>query len=135
MRAADSTTPHLHELLTRIFLPSFLQDKVGCEALEGEETVGSVQAWAANMEKTKQRLQNEVEELTVELRRPETNQECTQPDHQDLRSGPRGSGTPSVNSSWLWSSLLFPKVSLKCQAIGMAMRSKAKTSHIKRKPR
>lgn len=53
------------------FLPSFLQDKVGCEAPEAEETVGSVQAWAANMEKTKQRLQNEVEELTVDLRRQE----------------------------------------------------------------
>lgn len=100
--AADSTTLQLHELFTRIFLPSFLQDKVGCEPPEAEETVGSVQAWAANMEKTKQRLQNEVEELTVDLRRPEI-QECTQPDHQDLRPGTRGSGSLSVKSALIQS--------------------------------
>lgn len=74
MRAADSTTLQIHDLLTRIFLPPFLQEKVGCEAPKAEETVGSVQAWAANMEKTEQRLQNEVEKLTVDLRRPEIQQ-------------------------------------------------------------
>ncbi|KAJ7418764.1 hypothetical protein BTVI_27654 [Pitangus sulphuratus] len=62
--------PSLQEQLPRVFLPSFPQDKVGCEAPEAE-TAESVQAWTANTGKTEQRPQTTVMNLIVDLERRE----------------------------------------------------------------
>jgi len=63
------------------------------------------------MEKTRQRLQKEVEVLTIDLekaRNPAV-QECIQhkPDQQDLRPGTGRPGSISVNSGQLWTGPLF----------------------------
>ncbi|KAM7091878.1 uncharacterized protein MYH16 isoform 1-T5 [Ciconia maguari] len=76
--------------------------KLAVRLQEAEEADESVQAWVANTEKTKQRLQKEVEDLTVDLEKARNPaiQECIQhkPDQQDLRPGTRSPGSLSVNS-------------------------------------
>lgn len=96
------------------FCPPSLRTKLAVRLQEAEETAESVQAWVANTEKTKQRLQNKVEYLTVHLEKARNPaiQECIQHklDQQDLRPGTGSPGSLSVNSGQLWTGLLFLKI-------------------------
>lgn len=51
----------------RYFCPLSLRTKLAVRLQEAEKTAESVQAWVANMGKTRQRLQKVVEDLTVDL--------------------------------------------------------------------
>lgn len=79
------------------FCPPSLSTKLSVGLQEAEETAELVQAWAANMEKNKKRLQNEVKDLTADLekaRNPaiwESLQD--KPTLQDLRPGTGSPGS------------------------------------------
>lgn len=81
--AADSYHSSFHE--PGYFCPPSLRTKLAVKLQEAEVTAESVQAWVANTEKTKQRLQNK--DLTVDLEKARNPaiQECIQhkPDQQD----------------------------------------------------
>lgn len=85
----------LHE--PEYFCPPSLMTKLSVGLREAEETAELVQVWAANMEKNKQRLQDELEDLTVDLEKARNPAiwECQQdkPALQDLRPGTGSPGS------------------------------------------
>lgn len=89
------------------FCPHSLSTKLAVRLQEEEETADSVQAWLANTEKNKQRLQKEAENLTVDLKKARNSdiQEYFQHklDQQDLSPG---TGSPGkLRSALDWSLL------------------------------
>ncbi|KAM6080381.1 LOW QUALITY PROTEIN: uncharacterized protein MYH16, partial [Theristicus caerulescens] len=60
-------TKYKADAIERTKEPQETKTKLAVRLQEAEETAESVQAWVANTEKTKQRLQKEVEDLTVDL--------------------------------------------------------------------